>query len=45
MNHAITMGIFWHLIGPPVPPVSMPRSKSKTLVVETMWSVGGSSPG
>jgi L-rhamnose-H+ transport protein len=33
MNHAITMGIFWHLIGPPVQPVSMPRLKGKTLVV------------
>ncbi len=33
MSNAITMGIFWHLIGRPVQPVFTLRSKSKKMVM------------
>lgn len=44
MNHAITMGIFWHLIGAASAACFYaPFKKVKHWSWETMWSVGGSS--
>ena len=42
MNHAITMGIFWHLIGAASAACFYaPFKKVKGWSWETMWSVGG----
>lgn len=42
MNHAITMGIFWHLIGAASAACFYaPFKKVKHWSWETMWSVGG----
>lgn len=41
MSNAITMGIFWHLIGAASAACFTLRSKSKKWSWETMWSVGG----
>jgi hypothetical protein len=46
MNHAITMGIFWHLIGAASAACFYaPFKKVKHWSWETMWSVGVPSPG
>lgn len=42
MNHAITMGIFWHLIGAASAACFYaPFKKVKHWSWETMWSIGG----
>ena len=42
MNHAITMGIFWHLIGAASAACFYaPFKKVRGWSWETMWSVGG----
>ncbi len=41
MSNAITMGIFWHLIGAASAACFTLRSKVKKWSWETMWSVGG----
>lgn len=42
MNHAITMGIFWHLIGAASAACFYaPFKQVKQWSWETMWSVGG----
>lgn len=41
MSNAITMGIFWHLIGAASAACFYAPFKSKKWSWETMWSVGG----
>lgn len=42
MNHAITMGIFWHLIGAASAACFYaPFKQVKQWSWETMWSIGG----